>query len=55
MSLHKLDRGFMNAASPGNFFLQNQFYQTREKYLEALADVMREEYEIIVNAGIDLR
>ena len=38
-----------------DFFLQNQFYQTREKYLEALADVMREEYEIIVNAGIDLQ
>ena len=57
MSLHKLDRGFMNAASPGviSLFLQNQFYQTREKYLEALADVMREEYEIIVNAGIDLQ
>ena len=41
---------------PSNFlFLQNQFYQTREKYLEALADVMQEEYEIIVNAGIDLQ
>ena len=57
MSLHKLDRGFMNAASPGviSLFLQNQFYQTREKYLEALADVMQEEYEIIVNSGIDLQ
>ena len=57
MELHKVNRGFMNAASPGviSLFLQNQFYQTREKYLQALADVMKEEYEIIVNSGIDLQ
>ena len=51
------DRGFMNAASPGviSLFLQNDYYSSREKYLEALADVMKTEYETIVSAGLDLQ
>jgi 5-methyltetrahydropteroyltriglutamate--homocysteine methyltransferase len=36
-------------------FLQNDFYPTREKYLEALADVMKQEYETIVEAGLDIQ
>lgn len=50
-------RGFMNAASPGviSLFLQNDFYKSREAYLAALADVMKEEYETIVAAGLDLQ
>ena len=50
-------RGFMNAASPGviSLFLQNDHYPTREAYLAALADAMREEYETIVGAGLDLQ
>lgn len=57
MAKHGADRGFMNAASPGviSLFLQNVHYPTREKYLEALAEAMREEYETIVNSGLDLQ
>ena len=57
MNQHGAQRGFMNAASPGviSLFLQNQHYKTREAYLAALADAMKEEYETIVNAGIDLQ
>ena len=57
MDQHGAKRGFMNAASPGviSLFLQNQHYKSREAYLAALADAMKEEYETIVNAGIDLQ
>ncbi len=57
MSQRGLDRGFMNAASPGviSLFLQNDHYPTREAYLAALADAMKEEYETIVAAGLDLQ
>ena len=52
-----VSRGFMNAASPGviSLFLQNDHYPNREAYLSALADAMKEEYETIVNAGLDLQ
>ena len=52
-----IERGFMNAASPGviSLFLQNDFYATREEYLSALADAMREEYRTIVDSGLDLQ
>jgi 5-methyltetrahydropteroyltriglutamate--homocysteine methyltransferase len=51
------ERGFMNAASPGviSLFLQNNYYSSREKYLEALADAMKTEYETIVGSGLDLQ
>lgn len=57
MDRHKVERGFMNAASPGviSLFLQNEFYPTREAYLAALADAMKAEYETIVAAGLDLQ
>lgn len=57
MAEHGVARGFMNAASPGviSLFLQNDFYKTREAYLAALADAMKEEYETIVAAGLDLQ
>ncbi|MHA7874093.1 cobalamin-independent methionine synthase II family protein [Roseivivax sp.] len=57
MAEHGAERGFMNAASPGviSLFLQNDFYKTREAYLAALADAMKEEYETIVAAGLDLQ
>ncbi len=57
MAKHGAARGFMNAASPGviSLFLQNQHYPTREAYLVALADAMKEEYETIVAAGLDLQ
>ena len=57
METHCAKRGFMNAASPGviSLFLQNQHYKTREAYLAALADAMKEEYETIVGSGLDLQ
>lgn len=57
MAAHGVERGFMNAASPGviSLFLQNDFYPTRDAYLAALADAMKAEYETIVAAGLDLQ
>ena len=57
MAKSGIERGFMNAASPGviSLFLQNSHYKNRESYLAALADVMRKEYETIVAAGLDLQ
>lgn len=57
MAEHGAKRGFMNAASPGviSLFLQNDYYKTREAYLAALADAMREEYQTIVAAGLDVQ
>ncbi len=57
MANHGVNRGFMNAASPGviSLFLQNDYYKTREAYLSALADAMKMEYETIVASGLDLQ
>ena len=57
MANHGRSRGFMNAASPGviSLFLQNEYYASREKYLEALSEVMKKEYETIVASGLDLQ
>jgi 5-methyltetrahydropteroyltriglutamate--homocysteine methyltransferase len=57
MQAHGIERGFMNAASPGviSLFLQNDHYPDREQYLAALADAMKTEYETIVGAGLDLQ
>ena len=52
-----VDEVFMTAASPGviSFFLQNQYYPSREEYLAALADAMHEEYLAIHQAGFLLQ
>ena len=57
MNVHGAIEGFMNAASPGviSLFLQNDYYSSREAYLSALAEVMREEYRIIVDSGLQLQ
>jgi 5-methyltetrahydropteroyltriglutamate--homocysteine methyltransferase len=57
MAAHGVARGFMNAASPGviSLFLQNAHYPSREDYLHALADAMRDEYRTILEAGLDLQ
>ncbi|MEM1038373.1 MAG: cobalamin-independent methionine synthase II family protein [Pseudomonadota bacterium] len=49
--------GFMNAASPGviSLFLQNDHYPSRDAYLAALADAMKDEYETIVASGLMLQ
>jgi 5-methyltetrahydropteroyltriglutamate--homocysteine methyltransferase len=48
---------FMTAASPGviSFFLANQYYPTVEAYQEAIARVMKDEYEAITQAGFELQ
>ncbi|MGB3555460.1 MAG: cobalamin-independent methionine synthase II family protein [Jannaschia sp.] len=57
MAEHGASDGFMNAASPGviSLFLQNDFYPTRDAYLGALSDAMRDEYRTIVEAGLHLQ
>ena len=57
MSHHGVGRGFMNAASPGvvSLFLQNAYYDTREHYQQALAEALRDEYRIIIEAGLELQ
>ena len=49
--------GFMNAASPGVIavFQPNEYYPSHEAYLQALAEVMKIEYETIVNSGLLLQ
>jgi 5-methyltetrahydropteroyltriglutamate--homocysteine methyltransferase len=49
--------GFMNAPSPGiiALFQPNEYYPTRDEYLEALANAMKSEYEAIVAAGLFLQ
>ena len=48
---------FMTAASPGVIahFLRNEYYPSREAYLAHLADVMKEEYDAISQAGFVLQ
>jgi 5-methyltetrahydropteroyltriglutamate--homocysteine methyltransferase len=48
---------FMTAPSPGQIarYLKNKHYKTEEAYLYALADVMKREYEAIVDAGFILQ
>jgi 5-methyltetrahydropteroyltriglutamate--homocysteine methyltransferase len=57
MAAHGASEGFMNAASPGviSLFLQNSHYPTRDAYLAALADAMRDEYRTIVDSGLMLQ
>ena len=54
---HDVAEGFMNAASPGviGAFLPNEHYPSERDYLEALAKVLREEYEAINQAGFVLQ
>jgi 5-methyltetrahydropteroyltriglutamate--homocysteine methyltransferase len=48
---------FMSALSPGCFarFFKNEFYADEETYLQAVADVMRREYQAIAAAGFVLQ
>jgi 5-methyltetrahydropteroyltriglutamate--homocysteine methyltransferase len=49
--------GFMSAASPGVIllFFRNDYYPSHEKYLFAIADAMRHEYETVVKTGLILQ
>src|SRR5262249_45337985 len=43
---------FVSSANPANLADQrNEFYRTRDEFLTALADAMREEYRAIIDAG----
>ncbi len=48
---------FMSAASPGvvSIFMANEYYPSRETYLEAIARVMKDEYAAIHEAGFVLQ
>ncbi len=51
------EEAFMTSPSPGQIsrFLPNLYYGSEEEYIFALADVMRREYEAIVDAGLILQ
>src|ERR1700683_5018838 len=51
------EEAFLSAASPGlvSLFFHNGHYKSREAYLEAIAEAMRQEYEAVVGAGFILQ
>ena len=53
----KATEAFMSSASPGvvALFFADEHYKSREKFLHAIAEAMRPEYEAIANAGIILQ
>jgi 5-methyltetrahydropteroyltriglutamate--homocysteine methyltransferase len=53
----RITEGFMTSASPGlvPVFQINRHYPTYEAYVQAIADVMQEEYEAIAKAGFVLQ
>jgi 5-methyltetrahydropteroyltriglutamate--homocysteine methyltransferase len=57
LDAHGISEGFMNAASPGVIavFQPDEYYNDFEKYLHALARVMKEEYDAISSAGLQLQ
>jgi len=57
LSQTRVEDGFLNAASPGVIasFQPNRYYPSHEAYIEALAAVLEEEYQAIVDAGFVLQ
>jgi 5-methyltetrahydropteroyltriglutamate--homocysteine methyltransferase len=57
LGAQQVEEVFMTAASPGVVatFLPNEYYPSHEAYLQALAEVMKEEYQAIVQAGFLLQ
>jgi 5-methyltetrahydropteroyltriglutamate--homocysteine methyltransferase len=53
----RVSEAFMNAASPGvvSAFQPNRYYDSDERYLDAIAKVMRAEYLAITEAGLLLQ
>jgi 5-methyltetrahydropteroyltriglutamate--homocysteine methyltransferase len=53
----KAEEFFMTSPSPGQIarYLKNRHYKSDEEYIYALADVMRREYQAIVEAGFILQ
>ncbi len=52
-----LQEAFLPSPSPGIIVMRipNQYYKTEEEYLFAVADVLRDEYKAIVDAGLVLQ
>jgi 5-methyltetrahydropteroyltriglutamate--homocysteine methyltransferase len=53
----KAEEGFMTAASPGviSLFFRDEHYGSHDKYLTAIAEAMRHEYEAVARAGLILQ
>lgn len=53
----KVEEAFISAASPGvvSFFLSDNYYHNHERYIRAIADAMKTEYDAIVAAGYILQ
>jgi 5-methyltetrahydropteroyltriglutamate--homocysteine methyltransferase len=53
----KAEEGFLTAASPGviSLFFRDEHYGSHEKYLFAIAEAMRHEYEAVAGAGFVLQ
>jgi 5-methyltetrahydropteroyltriglutamate--homocysteine methyltransferase len=53
----KAAEGFLTAASPGviSLFFRDEHYGSHEKYLHAIAEAMRPEYEAVARAGFVLQ
>src|SRR5207244_10825669 len=54
---HRFEEAFIPAVAPGTIELQraNHFYKTQEEFLYAIADAMKTEYRMIVDAGFVLQ
>lgn len=54
---HGATRTFMNSATPGvvSIFMPNEYYDSEDDYVWALADALQDEFEGIVAAGHDLQ
>jgi 5-methyltetrahydropteroyltriglutamate--homocysteine methyltransferase len=53
----KAQEGFLSAVTPGaiEHWLSNRYYRNDEEFLHAIAEVVREEYRAIVDAGLQLQ
>ena len=54
---HRFEEAFIPAVAPGTIELQraNHYYKTQEEFLYAIADAMKNEYRMIVDAGFILQ
>jgi 5-methyltetrahydropteroyltriglutamate--homocysteine methyltransferase len=57
MAKHNVVEGFLPSTSPhtGNSNSANEFYATQEEFAAAYADAVREEYKLILDAGLLLQ
>ncbi|MEN3306087.1 MAG: 5-methyltetrahydropteroyltriglutamate--homocysteine methyltransferase [Micromonosporaceae bacterium] len=56
MAAAGVEEGFLNAVAPGSCSrFANEYYESDEEFLWACAEVMREEYKSIVDAGLILQ